>query len=192
MYLLATHPAAQIQLRAELQRHFGPGPAPTTLNPADLDALPYLSAIVSEQLRLWPVVPITGREASRDTTLQGQFIPKGTIILMSPWAINRSRTHWGPTAEEFRPERWLAAEDDAGTPREVPFAGKSPYQNLTFLHGPRSCIGQAFSRAELKCLIVAMILRFRVEMAEPAERVETAGLITIKPKNGLRVRLTEV
>lgn len=153
----------------------------------DLDSLPFLNAVISEQLRLWPVVPVTGREASRDTSIGGQFIPKGTIIIMSPWGINRSKTFWGEDAAEFRPERWLSAD---GT--ELPFAGRGPFSNITFLHGPRSCIGQSFSRNELKCLLISMVMKFDIKMADPDEKIETGGLITIKPKNGLKLRLEEL
>lgn len=144
--------------------------------------MPYLNAVTSEQLRLYPVVPITGRTAIRETTLLGQVIPKGTMIISSPWAINRSTATWGPDAEEFKPERWLGEKAKS----------RSPYDILTFLHGPRGCIGQAFSRAELKCLVAAMVMKFEMKMEDPTEKIEPAGLITVKPKNGLRLRLREI
>jgi len=60
------------------------------------------------------------------------------------------------------------------------------------VHGPRSCIGQGFAKAELKCLLAAMLLRFEMEMARPDEEVVPAGAITIKPKNGMRLRLKDL
>lgn len=153
------------------------------IDAASLEGLPYLDAVIDEQLRLIPPVPMTVRGAVRDTIIADHHVPKGTLILICPWAINRSRKIWGADAEEFKPERWLG--DEASRP-------KSLRSNLTFLHGPRSCIGQAFSRAELKCLVVSMITRFELQMADPDELIEPAGLITIKPKHGLRLRLREL
>ena len=63
------------------------------------------------------------------------------------------------------------------------------YAFLTFLHGPRGCIGQAFSRAELKVLLAAFVRVFEWTMADPEERVIPAIVITAKPKNGLSIKL---
>ncbi|KAK7810510.1 cytokinin hydroxylase, partial [Quercus suber] len=93
---------------------------------------------------------------------------------------------WGPDAAEFRPERWLIKGQERWG------GGKGALSLLTFLHGPRSCIGQAFARAELKCLVAAFVMSFEFEMADLTEKIEPAGLITIKPENGLRLRLKEL
>lgn len=168
----------QDKLRAELRDHFA---KTEDITAASLDELPYLTAVTNEQLRFVPSVPNTARVAVRDTQILGQAVPAGTHVVVSPWAINRSHQIWGPDAEEFRPERWL----EGGGP-------KSPLNLITFLHGPRSCIGQAFSRAELKCLVAAMVTGFEMKMANPEEIIEPAGLATIKPKNGLRLLLREL
>lgn len=129
------------------------------------------------------MVPIATRENVRETTILGQRIPKRTQFLISPWAINRSKAHWGPEAEDFWPERWLSKGEEGS---------RRLFSLITFLHGPRSCIGQAFSRSELKCLVAALIIKFKIEMADPSEVVEVGGFVTIKPKNGMRLRLTEL
>nr|POE62530.1 cytochrome p450 3a16 [Quercus suber] len=183
-WLLATKSDIQEKLRLELREHFEnnePG-----LTATFLEALPYLNAVTNEQLRLIPTVPTTARVAIRDTTILDQRIPKGTTMILSPWAINRSKALWGPDAEEYKPERWLP-EGQAGLG-----GSKGMFSLITFLHGPRSCIGQAFSRAELKCLIAALVLKFDFQMADPNEIVEPSGMITIKPRHGLRLRVREL
>lgn len=47
----------------------------------------------------------------------------------------------------------------------------SNYANLTFLHGPRSCIGHTFAAAELRCLAAMFVGKFQFEMADPDEVV---------------------
>ena len=176
----------QDKLRAELSDYFGSHTDNASMTSGSLELLPYLDAVTKEQLRFFPSVPITGRQAVRDTLILGQPIPTGTYVIMSPWAINRSKTLWGPDAQEFKPERWLAAgQGSLG-------GAKSPLSLMTFLHGPRSCIGQAFSRAELKCLVAAMVLKFEFQMADPSEVIEPGGFVTIKPQNGMRLRLREL
>jgi cytochrome P450 len=132
-------------------------------------------------------VPNTGRLTVRDSTILGQRIPKGTMVVISPWAINRSTKLWGPDAEKYIPERWI------GNDKEPQYGGtKSGFSLITFLHGARGCIGQSFSRLELKCLVMAMVMRFEIEMADPTEEIVPGGFITIKPKDGMRLRLREI
>lgn len=182
-YLLSANPDTQTRLRKELQA--SPlADLSETINAETIDALPYLSAVCSETLRFYPTVPVTARVAVRDTEILGQRIPKGTELLISPWAINRHPDLW-EEPDKFKPERWL-------TPERAGERGMNNYDFITFLHGPRSCIGQGFARSELKCLLAAMVLRFNLELAVPGEVPEPAGVVTIKPKNGMRLKLTEI
>ena len=71
-------------------------------------------------------------------------IPKNTAIYIPMLAINTSTKVWGPTAKEFRPERWL--EEKASLPEGVMELPSVAFP--TFLAGPRSCIGFRFSLLE--------------------------------------------
>ena len=151
-----------------------------------LDSIEYLHAVCEEVLRLYAPVPITLRDTARDTTIIGQFVPKGTKVIMSPWAINHNKQLWGDDAEDFNPDRWMA-------PGQANSGGAvSNYANLTFLHGPRSCIGQRFAVAELACLIAAFVGKFEFEMVDPDEEIEVKGGITARPRNGVHVKLKVV
>lgn len=152
----------------------------------DTETTPYLAAVCNESLRLYPTVPAIARHAVRPTMIGKQHIPKGTSGLVSLWAINRDHSIWGDNAEEYDPERWLKGPNAANGGAENPSAF------TTFIHGPRSCIGQSFARTEMKCLLAAMIMRFRFEMVNPDENIEAAGFVTIKPKGGLHVKLYDL
>lgn len=162
-----------------------------------LERLPLLNGVLNETLRLYPTVPVTIRTAIRDTRLGEQHIPKGTEVLISPWVINRCQDFWGHDADAFKPERWFNVSSDEGQDQDgtlkddTPKAG-SNYHFMTFLHGPRSCIGQNFAKAELRCLLAAMALRFSWTLAMDDSEVVPAGAITIKPANGLRLRLKPI
>ena len=140
----------------------------------------------NEVLRLFPPVPTTTRIATVDTSVVGVPIPKGTRLWLSPWAINRSPLLWGDSAGEFLPERWI--DTDTGHANNTGGVS-SNYSILTFLHGPRSCIGEKFAKNELKVLMAVFVGRFLMEMADPNEVITPAGAITTKPKNGMRLRL---
>jgi cytochrome P450 len=150
-----------------------------------LESLPLLHAVCNETLRLYPTIPSTVRVATRDTTINSQHIPKGTRIQIVPWAINRSPHLWGPNATEFCPERWIDKDGHANNSG----GATSNYSNVTFLHGPRSCIGEKFAKSELKALVAVFCRSFHMEMADLSEVAEPAGVITTKPKNGMRLRL---
>ncbi|KAF2772399.1 cytochrome P450 [Teratosphaeria nubilosa] len=191
MYLLCKHPDIQKKLRDEIHTTL-PGGLNKDVTAAELDECHYLHAVCLETLRLWSPVSLTMRVAAKDSTINGQFVPKDTTIILAPWAINTSTQLWGPDAKEFKPERWLDAEG------RVNHRGSadSNYSFLTFLHGPRSCIGQRFAQAEFACLVAAWIGRFETEFEDPslweADIPDIKGGITSKPKGGVWVKLREV
>jgi cytochrome P450 len=151
--------------------------------PGLLESLPYLNAVCKEVLRLYPTLPLSARYAIRDTFIGSSPIPKGTTIFVVPWATNRDPKLWGADADAFRPERWL----------DTPNGGAdSNYSFVTFFHGPRSCIGQNFARAELRALVAAFVGEFEMQMANPDEKIRVGGTVTSKPVDGMRLRLTPV
>ncbi|KAL2847650.1 cytochrome P450 [Aspergillus pseudodeflectus] len=191
-YLLAQKPAAQDRLRSEVIEVL---PALSTQNPdpdsiaAILENLPYLNAVCNEVLRFIPPVPLIRRVATIPTTILGHAIPPGTQVLLCPYAVNRSPELWGPDAGEFRPERWISAE--TGKANNEGGMG-SNYANLTFSHGPRSCIGQGFAKAELRTLVAIFVARLRLALAKPTEDVVPVGIVSVRPRDGLVLRLDRV
>lgn len=139
-------------------------------------------------LRMFPTIPISARMSVCDTIVCGQFVPKGTIIHVVPWATNRDPAFWGPDSEKFVPERWI---DESGR-TTMNGGADSNYSFLTFLHGPRSCIGERFARAELRALVAAFVGEFKMQMANPEEKVRPGGTITSKPMDGMRLKLEPV
>ena len=183
-YLLCLHPDMQKRLREEIQ-----GNLPSILDrdakisSMEIDHLPYLNAVCNESLRLFSPVPITFREAAHDTTILGHPIPKGTSIVICPWAINCSQELWGEDAKDFNPDRWM------GPGRANTGGADSNYSFLTFLHGPRSCIGKDFAKAEFAILLAALFGHYEMELSDPNMKLEIQGGITARPKGGLFVKV---
>ncbi|OTA93586.1 hypothetical protein M434DRAFT_395518 [Hypoxylon sp. CO27-5] len=187
-YLLALDQARQRTLRSEVQEALasaGKSAGGELDISSTLERLPFLNGVLNETLRLYPSIPVTIRVAARDTALAGQPIPKGTEILISPWLINRSPALWGPDAAEFQPERWIEKD---GRPNNTGGAN-SNYEFLSFLHGPRACIGQNFAKAELRCLLAALVSRFEWQLDMDEKDVIPGGAITLAPVYGLHVML---
>lgn len=186
-YLLSIHPDYQQRLRDEILEQMAGSGSPDAIDASVLDRMPFLSAVCNEVLRFYPTVPAVPREAIRETTIGDQVIPKGTRLVLCPWAINRSEALWDPDAGRFNPDRWM------GEGKSHQGGATSTYGMLTFLHGPRSCIGQTMALSEMRCILAALVQRFDIELADPrqAGNIIPAGIVTIKPKDGLRLRLTE-
>lgn len=183
VYLLCLHPQHQSRLREEVRSGLpSMEDSHSTVSSYMMDKLPFLNAVCNEALRLWAPVSATLREAAIDTSIQGQFVPAGTMIMICPWAINHSKALWGPDAAQFNPDRWIG-------PGRANNGGARAYDFMTFLHGPRSCIGQGFAKAEFACLLASLVGSFEMELKDPDISIDIAGGITAKPKGGLQVRL---
>jgi cytochrome P450 len=63
--------------------------------------------------------------------------------------MNRATSIWGPEAKEFVPERWL--EDEKGLPTRAKDI-QGYHHLLTFVDGPRTCLGKGFALAEFKVM----------------------------------------
>jgi cytochrome P450 len=189
-WMLCLHPHVQTRLREEIRLHIPS--ADSSITWADLESLPILNGVCQEILRLWPTVPVTIREAMRETEVAGTRIHRGTRIILCPYAINRSPDFWGETANEFIPERWIDV-DESGKQTVNHHGGASTnFAQITFLHGQRSCIGKDFSRAELRCAVAGVIGRFAMEMQDPTGDITLSGAVTVKPIEGLHLKMTRV
>jgi cytochrome P450 len=170
-HLLSIHPEVEAKLHSELDSVlFGRVPSLD-----DLARLPYTAAVIKEAMRLYPPVWVLAREAEVEDVIGGFRIPRGSMVLVSPYVTHRHPDHWRD-AERFVPERFI------GDPPEP--AHRFAY--LPFGAGPRVCIGNAFAMMEAT-LIVAMVgQRFRLEAAETAP--VTSPTVTLRPGGPLVMR----
>lgn len=191
VYALCRHPEVQVRVREEAMATFPwlfhDSPRNRNVDVKDMiDRLPYLSAFWNEVLRLYPPLPRTMRMAKHDTTILGQRVPRNTPVIISPWAINVNTKVWGPDALQFSPERWMK-------PGQAVTGGAcGNYGFLSFLAGPRGCLGNAFAKGEFACILLAWIARFEIEFEDPSYQLEFSTGLTIRPKLGFSVRLREI
>ncbi|OKL57731.1 hypothetical protein UA08_07229 [Talaromyces atroroseus] len=190
MYALCLYPTVQKRLREEVRARlpFGANAsAEMLLVTAELvDSLPYLHAVCNEVFRIYPPAGLTRRVSVKDTTIAEQHIPKGTVVVISPRAINVSKQLWGDDATVFNPDRWMGSlQANSG-------GGLTNFSFMTFLHGPRSCIGQGFARGEFACLLAALVGTFEMELEDKDSDIVIETGLTSRPQGGLRLRLRPV
>jgi len=151
-------------------------PATLTRLTSEIDAGEdtYLRAVISESLRLRPVVPLAGRRLASDLDIDGLSLPAGTDVTPAIW-LTHTRAEEYPEPYAFRPERFL--EQSPTTYGWVPFGG-----------GIRRCLGAAFAEMEMRVVLDAVLQRRALSPASThAERV-TRRNVTFSPRNGTLVR----
>lgn len=189
VHLLTTHPGVQTRLRDEIRQRmpflFDPAERadPAKLAAADPDQLPYLDKVCRESLRFIPPIPMTVRETIEDDELGPYKIPRGTVVYVLANTINRLESFWGDTANQFDPDRW-----DALPPTAVPTA------MMTFLQGPRGCLGRKFAETEMKIILCCLLSKyeFRRDHAVPNPEDWKMWRVVLRPKDGVTVKVTRL
>ncbi|BGP48900.1 hypothetical protein JCM10450v2_004779 [Rhodotorula kratochvilovae] len=165
------------------------------LDSRELDALPYLDAVSREILRLESPVTATVRHAAKDDLIPlsepvpsslepGKMlshvrVKKGQTIFVPILAVNKSKRVFGDDAEEFRPERWI--ESDNGTGKKIEGNVGVTSSILTFLAGPRSCIGYKFALLELKAILSVLVDAFEFDLRDAETVVDRRSVIVTRP-----------
>jgi cytochrome P450 len=172
-YLLSLHPAAEAKLHDELSSVLG-GRTPQYEDLANLD---YTRMVIEESMRLYPPAHTMAREPISEDRLLGQRIPAKSLVLIVPWLLHRKQSLW-PDPHRFDPERFSPARA-AARPR---------FAYIPFGAGQRICIGAAFAMTEAILIFATIAQRYRLRL-NPRHPVEPQGLITLRPRHGLRMSL---
>lgn len=135
--------------------------------------LEYARAVFNETMRLYPPVWVLARQCLADDRFEGYFIPKGAMLLISPYVIHHDPRLW-KNPQAFQPERFLADEKQA----------KNDFHFFPFGGGPRQCMGMRFAMMEGPLILALMARKFQLELV-PWHRLEMAPSITLGVKGGL-------
>ena len=169
--LLARHPEIEQRVRDEATRVLG------DRDPVleDVRSLEYTRLVLEEALRLYPPAWIFERQNVEPDVLGGYSLKAGSVVGIAPYVLHRHPAYW-ESPEAFDPERFRAER-----------AEKRPrYTYLPFGGGARTCIGNHFAMMEAQ-IILAMIVRQERLALEPGHPLELEPLITLRPKQGVRV-----
>ena len=172
-YLLSQHPAVEAKLHAELDAVLGGRPP----RHEDLARLPYSRLVIEESMRLYPPAHTISRQAIGDDAVLGHRIPAGSAVIMSPWLLHRKPAIWSDP-QRFDPERFSPERS----------AGRHRFAYIPFGAGPRICIGMAFAMTEAVLILATIAQRYRLRL-KAGHPVEPQGLITLRPRYGMRINL---
>ncbi|OAA53198.1 Cytochrome P450 [Cordyceps fumosorosea ARSEF 2679] len=167
-----------------------PGQAAGLITAAQARKLRYLQAVIREATRLSPpVANIFSRDVppGGDTVIvdgQAHFIPGGTCIGYSAYAMHRSRDIYGADADVFRPERWL--ETDEEKLRVMTFTNE-----LVFGHGKFRCLGQKVAQMEISKLIFETFRQLDLAIINPTQPWTSHNCLGLFQISNMWVQVTE-
>jgi cytochrome P450 len=170
-YLVSRAPEVEAKLHAEVDRVLQ-GRLPTF---AEVGSLPYIERVATEAMRLYPPAWIIGRRALVDYPVGGYIVPARSIIIMSPYVLQRDRRYYAEP-ETFDPDRW--------TPE---FRARLPkFAYFPFGGGSRQCIGESFAWMELVLVVATIAQRWTLRLV-PGHPVVPQPLVTLRTRHGMRM-----
>ncbi|MEA2166883.1 MAG: hypothetical protein QOF76_183 [Solirubrobacteraceae bacterium] len=138
----------------------------------------YREAVINETLRRRPTLPNPEpRQVMQPFTVGDRTYEPGVVLMISAYLIHHDPAIY-PEPYAFRPERFEGTKP--GTYTWLPFGG-----------GRRRCLGAAFSQVEMRIALRQALARFTVAPAAPGPAGVRRRMITITPRDGARVVLSE-
>ena len=147
------------------------------LNPMTVINLPYMNAVCSETLRIYPLAIFTSpREAKSPITIMGKTYPAG--IVLSPCIyLTHHREDLYPEPDKFKPERFLEYQ-------------YSCYEFLPFGASNRRCIGAVFAMFEMKIVLATILRRYNLALAEKQQVKPLRRGAILAPAGGVKMVMT--
>ncbi|KAJ9657594.1 hypothetical protein H2198_004240 [Neophaeococcomyces mojaviensis] len=177
-YFLMKNPECLKRLVIEVDEMDRKGKLSKFVSFAQSNQMPYLQACLKEAMRMHPAVGLLLERVvpEEGVTIEGQFIPGGTVIGVNPWVVARDQAVYGKDADIFRPERWLdvwkQAEVEGDKGGEAREKVKLMERNfLAFGTGSRTCMGKNISLLEMNKLVPQMLRRYTIELIDPEKEL---------------------
>ncbi|XP_054706468.1 uncharacterized protein LOC129216283 [Uloborus diversus] len=176
LYLIGLHPSIQSKVREELDCIFQDSDRDATAD--DLKDMKYLESVIKESLRLYPSVPVFGRNLNEDIQIQGRIVPRGSTCVVFPYILHRDPEVF-PNPEKFDPERFFPEN----------CIGRHPFAYVPFSAGPRNCIGQRFAMMEEKTVISSILRKYKIRSLDPRDKVQIVDEVVLRPLEGIRIEI---
>ncbi|XP_069050331.1 cytochrome P450 2J2-like isoform X1 [Lepisosteus oculatus] len=165
------HPEIQKKVQAEIESVLGQGRQPSMTNKPNMS---YTDAVIHEIQRISNIVPLNApRMTTKDTTLGGYFLPKGTPVMTNLTSVLFDKTEW-QTPDSFNPGHFLDSEGK--------FVRREAF--LPFSAGKRVCLGEQLARMELFLFFTSFLQNFTFkapEGEEPSVEFQLGGILTPRP-----------
>ncbi|KXL51350.1 hypothetical protein M433DRAFT_60553 [Acidomyces richmondensis BFW] len=159
LHFICTTPPVQERLLAEARAAIAAGHiSRPIIKDSEARQLPYLQACIKEGLRIYP--PVTGLMAKMvpeegamiEVNGVEKFAPGGTQVGWNSWGMMHDPEIFGPDADIFRPERWLAKDDSREEQDRI--IKMTETVSLCFGYGRFGCLGRGVATMELNKAVI--------------------------------------
>ncbi|MEH2073253.1 MAG: cytochrome P450 [Nostoc sp.] len=146
-------------------------------DPNTIFRLPYLNAVCSETMRLYPVAMLgVNRLVKSPLEIAGYKFDPGTILVPCIY-LSHHREDLYPNSKQFQPDRFLERQF---TPSEfLPFGG-----------GNRRCIGMAFALFEMKLVLATILSSWQMKLADTKPVLPVRKSFLLAPGGGVPMVVT--
>jgi cytochrome P450 len=171
LYWVHSHPEVHNKLLEELD----------TLDdfpdPMAISRLPYLTAVCSETLRIYPVSALNFPYLVREPIeLMGYPLAPGTTVVPCIY-LTHHRQDLYPEPDRFKPERFLERQFSA-------------YEYFPFGGGIRRCVGAALAQFQIKLVLATILLRYQLALSDNhIVRPQNRLGIVLAPAGGVKMVL---
>ncbi|KAI6170614.1 Cytochrome P450-33C9 [Aphelenchoides bicaudatus] len=167
---LIHNPDVQEQVHKELDQVVGSDRLITT---ADKSDLPYVSALLSETLRIANLVPLNiPRRVAKDTTIEGYLLKKDTwVVPQISLVMYDENVYKNP--RKFDPSRFLDSNGRLLRSDEL----------VPFSIGKRNCLGEGLARMELFLFLANILNQYKFLPAQKMPDLTRYMGITVRPRD---------
>ncbi|MCT7958649.1 cytochrome P450 [Laspinema palackyanum] len=149
-----------------------------TSDPTAITRLPYLNAVCSETLRIYPVLFFAfPRVPKQPMPLVDYQIPEGMMLTICIYLLHHNPEIY-PDPKTFKPERFLDRQ-------------YSPYEYIPFGGGNRRCLGAAFALFEMKLVLATVMSHYSLELINPRPIFPARRGVTFAPAGDIALRVTQ-
>ena len=170
LYLLALYPHYQEEAYQEIIKYC----KDDKFTIENTKKLTFVANIFKESLRLYPPVSFFPRETVEETTMRNKVLPKGAVVVVSPWLMHRNSRFW-EDPHMFEPHRF-------DNPKNIV---KNTY--FPFGMGQRTCIGNTFATQESTLLLATILRDYKLEL-KPDFVPDIVGRLTTRSINGMPIK----
>ncbi|KAJ5364467.1 uncharacterized protein N7496_010180 [Penicillium cataractarum] len=155
-YYLLRHREKYVRLVREIRGAFA---QVSEIKLSALVGLPYLNAVLTEALRIYPPIPsmLPRLVPQGGAFIDGQYVPAGVSVSISLYSAFHSKTNF-KDPDCFIPERWLPG------PESARFVSDQKDALRPFSYGPRNCLGQHLANAEMRLILAKFLWHFDLEL----------------------------
>jgi cytochrome P450 len=179
LYLLATHPDVQNELRKEIQEVTGDS---DDISIEHMKKMHYLNMVMHESLRMYTVIPTLTRLCVQEKYLPESniHIPAQTNICIPFYVINHNSQIW-PEPYSFNPENFRDFKN------HYIWSDKGFFP---FNYGSRSCIGMNLAHLEASIILCILLKHFHFSATTGFTPQIRSG-ISLTTHNGIYVDITK-